>query len=459
MSLWRRLVGDRPIVTRLVLAVAVTMTAVLLVAGAFVFWRVGYALNRQLNQDLDAYQQVVQRAISTGATPPTDTPGQTYQVYDLRGRVIAGNATTQLVGQGSIAEAAAGTEYRDDVGSLLPPTDRPYKVVVERVDGPRGPLVVASAISKNKHDEALRELLLQLAIADLATLAAASLVGYGTARAALNPVERYRLAAENADGAPLLPVAAGKDDEISRLGHTFNALLDRISAANVRERQFLADASHELRSPLALMRTELEWALLQPPGEAETTTAFESLRSQVERLITLSNALLDLEELRATGETPRDPVDIDKLTGDVAGRFAAQANEAGRRLETSTPPGLTFEGNEHWLELALVNLIFNAFQYGEGTIAVTTTGSHERIRLAVSDEGPGFPIAFVDRAFDRFTRADTSRSTRGTGLGLALVQAVAEAHGGTAFITGSQVVLDLPTTGAPSTQPGPLVTS
>ncbi|EON22055.1 ATPase domain-containing protein [Nocardioides sp. CF8] len=451
MTLWRRLVGDRPIVTRLVLAVALTMTAVLLIAGAFVFWRVGYALNRQLDQDLDAYQQVVQRAIATGATPPTDTPGQSYQVYDPQGRVIAGNAKARLADQDALVQAAAGTEVREDVGNLLPTTDHPYKVVVAPVDAPRGTVVVASAISKNKHDEALRELLLQLAIADLATLIAASLVGYGTARAALNPVERYRLAAENADGAPLLPVATGKDDEVTRLGHTFNALLERIRQANERERQFLADASHELRSPLALMRTELEVALLRPRGDAETTTAFESLRSQVERLITLSNALLDLEELRASGEAPHDPVDVDQLLIDVTRRFDAQANAEGRRLETLTPTGLSIGGNQHWLDLALANLVSNALRYGEGTICVTATGTHGRIRLAVSDDGPGFPAEFVDQAFDRFTRADSSRTTRGTGLGLALVQAVAEAHGGTATITGPQVALDLPTPAPSST--------
>jgi signal transduction histidine kinase len=444
MTLWRRLVGDRPIVTRLVWAVAVTMTAVLLVAGAFVFWRVGYALNRQLDQDLDAYQQVVQRAVATGATPPTDTPGQTYQVYDPQGRVISGNAKTRLADQDTVAQAAIGTELHEDVGNLLPPVDHPYKVVVARVDTPQGTVVVASAISKNKHDEALRELLLQLALADLATLIAASLVGYGTARAALNPVERYRRAAEKADGTQLLPIAAGKDDEVTRLGHTLNALLQRIRQSNERERQFLADASHELRSPLALMRTELEVAQLRPRGDDETTTAFQSLRHQVERLIALSNALLDLEELRAAGEAPHELVDVDELLSEVTGRFTVQVARQGRRLETLTPTGLVIEGNQHWLDLALANLISNALRYGEGTIRVAATRTPERTVLAVSDEGPGFPDEFVDCAFDRFTRADTSRTTRGTGLGLALVQAVADAHGGTASIAGARVTLDLP---------------
>ena len=449
MTPWRRLVGDRPIVTRLVMAVAVTMTAVLLIAGGFVFWRVGYALNRQLDQDLDAYQQVVQRAISTGSTPPTDTPGQSYQVYDLRGRIIAGDATRRLADQETVEQAAAGTKFRADVGSLLPPTDHPFKVGVAQVETPSGTVVVAAAISKNKHDEALRELLLQLAIADLATLVAASLVGYGTARAALNPIERYRLAAEKADGAPLLPVDAGKDDEVTRLGHTFNALLERIRQSNNRERQFLADASHELRSPLALMRTELEWALLRPRSETETTTAFQSLRGQVDRLITLANALLNLEEVRTSGETPHDPVDVDQLVSDVTSRFSVQVDAEQRRLATRIPTGLTIEGNQHWLELALSNLVSNALRYGEGAICVTATETLQRTQISVSDEGPGFPASFVDQAFDRFTRVETSRTSQGTGLGLALVHAVAEAHNGTASISGSRVTLDLPTYAAP----------
>ena len=236
MTLWRRLVGHRPIVTRLVLAVAGTMAVILLATGALVFWRVQYALNRQLDQDLAAYQQVIERAVGTGSRPPTDTPGQSYQVYDARGRVIGGNARTRLVDRETVARAATGTEQREDVGNIFPPTDHPYRVVARRVETTGAPVVVASAISKAKHDEALRELLVQLAIADLITLVAASLVGYGTARAALNPVERYRVAAEKADGATVLPVDPGKDDEVTRLGHTFNALLDRIRRANERER-------------------------------------------------------------------------------------------------------------------------------------------------------------------------------------------------------------------------------
>jgi signal transduction histidine kinase len=452
MSLWRRLFGDQPIVTRLVVAVAATMTVVLLVAGAFVFWRVEFALNRQLNQDLNAYHAVVTRDLSTGDTPPADTPGQSYQVYDRRGRIIGGDAATRLVDVSTVAQATAGTVTRQDVGSMLPPSDHPYRVITSPVSTARGQVVVASAISRHKHDEALRELLLQLVIADLATLIAASLVGYGVARAALRPVERYRVAAERAGDAPVLPVDPNRDDEITRLGHTLNALLARISASNERERQFLADTSHELRSPLSLMRTELEMQLLRPRPPEETKEALESLQDQVERLIALSNALLDLEEVRAGDALSGEQVDLTELIADLAERYQPKAAARGRRIETTrtTPAAETttgtvhLEGNQHWLDVALRNLVSNALRYGQGTITISTTPRDGRVLLSVSDEGDGFPPEFVGKAFDRFTRAESSRSTRGTGLGLSLVQAVAEAHGGTATITDSRVTLDLP---------------
>jgi signal transduction histidine kinase len=449
-GLWRGLVGERPIVTRLVLAVAGTMAVVLLLAGGFVFWRVEFALSRQVDQDLDAYQELVEHAVARGQSAPTDTPGQSYQVYDERGRVVGGDAVGRLVSRATVAAAFRGHEQRQDVGRLLPPSRRAYRVVTSRVEARGQNLVVAYAISRHKHDEALRELLLQLLIADTVTLAVASVVGYRTARAALNPVERYRVAAERA-GAETnlrLPVVDRREDELSRLGHTLNGFLERLRQSNERERQFLGDASHELRSPLALMRTELEWALMHADDPVETTASLESLRRQVARLIELSDSLLDLEEVRAGDGSSRAPVDVGELLQDVAQRFAADASAGHRAIVASSEPGLTVRGNRHWLELAVGNLVSNALRHGAGTVHVTGTAGgspdYPRVRVAVRDEGPGFPAEFVDKAFDRFSRAEASRTTRGTGLGLALVQAVADAHDGMAAISGSQVTLDLP---------------
>jgi signal transduction histidine kinase len=260
-----------------------------------------------------------------------------------------------------------------------------------------------------------------------------------------------------------------RDDEVTRLGHTFNALLRRIDEANTRERQFLADASHELRSPLALMRTELEVAALETQDESGQAATYASLRHQVERLIGVSNALLDLEEMRATtdGDHPAaaaERVDLSVLVENIARRFEPDVQAAARQLATSVPPGLALAGNERWLELAVSNLVTNALRHGAGTINLDVDQDpvRESVGITVTDDGPGFPPEFVHHAFDRFTRADTSRTTRGTGLGLALVQAVAEAHGGNASIDGASVTLRLPfrhdpPTGSSDEQLGPLV--
>ncbi len=449
MRFWDRLVGRRPIVTRLVIAVALTMTAVLVASSAFVLWRVGYALDRQLDQDLDAYGEVVQRAVGSGAPPPRDTAGLTYQVYDASGTVVAGDATRRLVDVATVRRIFAGAgDERLDVGSLLPAVPHPYRVVVRPVSAPSGRLVLATAISRAKHDEALRELLLQLTLASLATLAAASFVGYRTARGALDPVERYRRAAERAgaEEETRLPVDTTRDDELTRLVQTFNALLVRIRAASDRERQFLADASHELRSPLALMRAELDWALLKRESRAELEGSLESLSVQVERLVALSDALLELEELRSTAAAVDEEVDLGLLLSELSDHWAERVRAAGRQLVTTSEDGLRVAGRQRWLELALGNLVANGLRHGRGRIRVTARRDPDgpAILLEVCDEGVGFPPEFLDRAFDRFARADQSRSTPGSGLGLALVRAVAQAHGGEASISGACVAVRLP---------------
>ncbi|MCW2818859.1 MAG: two-component sensor histidine kinase [Marmoricola sp.] len=448
MSLWQRVVGTRPIVTRLVLKVALAMALVLLLASGFVFWRVQFALDRQLDQDLAAWRGIAVPAVRAGAVPPLDTPGQTVQVYDARGRLVGGNlALRPLLTPAQVREARAAGSLRLDRGRFLPaPAHRGFRVEADAVPTPDGPRVVASAISRSKHDEALRELLLQLLIADLATLAAASLVGYRTARAALDPVERYRRAAARAgtddtEGLVRLPVAQDRDDELSRLGHTFNDLLARIEAGADRERQFLADASHELRTPLALMSTELQWVRHRTRSAEETATVLASLQGQVDRLVGLSDALLELEELRSGGGLRREPVVLRELVADAARDSVPPGTDVVLDV-----PDLVVSLDRRWCAIALGNLLVNAVRHGTTPVTVSAAYDAPRLRLVVRDSGAGFPEDFREVAFDRFRRAEQSRTTPGSGLGLHLVRSVALGHGGDAEILpgpGGAVALDL----------------
>jgi signal transduction histidine kinase len=434
----QRILGRRSIVVRLVVAVAAAMVVILVLALGFVYWRVSYALNRQLDQDLKAWRAVVAGDVRAGNTPPSHLPGLTYQIYDLNGRLIDGPPDiVKLTDKDDVVATANGDRTRRyDLGSLIRPVKgHDYRVQLESVNSPSGRVVVASAISRNKHDEALRELQLQLTIAGLLTLMGASLVGYRTARAALNPVESYRRAAQQAGAERVgrLPVAEDRDDELTRLGHTFNDLLEDIEAGAARERQFLADASHELRTPLTLMSTELEWARHRRRSVEELEGVLDSMQQQVTRLVELSDTLLDVEELRAATDITREPVSLRDLVDDAI----RDAQPVGSEVQVDVPH-VEVMLNRRWLTIALANLLRNAVRHGRPPITVRASVAAGQVRLVVSDDGPGFPSDFRETAFDRFSRADKSRTTPGSGLGLHLVDVIAKAHRGRARILDTE---------------------
>jgi signal transduction histidine kinase len=423
------------------------MTAVLLVAGSFVYWRISFALDRQLDQDLHAYTDLVTSGLEEGDPLPADKPGLASQLYATDGHLLekSDSGVRTLLTEQQVRSATSEFQAFDLGGFLLPSDENPYRVRYVTMSAPQGTVVVATAISRHKHDEALHELLLQLSLADLATILAAGMVGWGATRAALGPVERYRLAAAAAGGDPTrrLPVDADRDDELTRLGTTFNTLLAEIEQVERRERQFLADASHELRSPLALLAAEVEWARHRPRSAAELDRVLTSIGGQIERLVDLSNALLDLEELQAGVPTDRAPTPLRQVLEQGLDGLVELARAQGRELRidvTSVPVPI----DPRWLGLAVANLVTNALKHGRGTITVRGVVDDERLTLTVTDEGGGVPPALGARAFDRFARADESRSTTGNGLGLALVKAVAERHDGTAGLVPGGVEIEIP---------------
>ena len=451
ISPWRWFLPRSRIGIRIVAAVVLAMSLVLVAAGGFVYWRVAFALDQQLDQDLRAYTDVVAAQVADSGLLPAANPGEASQIYSDAGRLLAssGQRVPRLLTPSQVSGASAAPA-RGDLGSMVPASERPYRVRYLRVTSPRGPVVVAAAISRRQHDEALRELLGQLAVADLATVLAAGLVGWGATRAAFGPVERYRRAAAAAGGDPRrrLPVETGRDDELTRLGTTFNALLEEIEEGQVRERQFLADASHELRSPLALMAAEVEWARHRPRTDAELARVLESVGDQTQRLVALSNALLDIEEVHAA-EVDRTPVRLTELVADALVVPNRLAQQAGRTIGVDVPAGVV-RVDRRWMGLAVSNLATNAIRHGAGTVAVTAGVLPDggSVWIQVVDEGGGIPDDLGRKAFDRFARGDESRSTPGSGLGLALVAAVAERHGGAARLVPGGIRIELPGAGA-----------
>jgi len=321
----------------------------------------------------------------------------------------------------------------------------------------RAGTVVVSARSLDDRDETLTGLAAAFALGGPLAIVLASLLGYGLAAGAMRPVEAMRRRAAEVsllDTQERLPLSAARD-ELQALGRTLNEMLDRLRASFERERRFVADASHELRTPVAVVKAELEAALRT---DDLGPRARESLVAAVEECDSLAQLAEDLLVLARTtdGKLPvrRERLDAGELLDGVRERFADRATERGREIRVDAAPGVALDADKLRLRQALGNLVDNALRHGAGEVVLTARSHAGVAELEVSDSGPGFG-AMGDGAFERFVRGDAARTGGGAGLGLAIVRAVAEAHGGSACVAnGASVSLTLPLSG--SSQPARL---
>jgi two-component system, OmpR family, sensor kinase len=319
--------------------------------------------------------------------------------------------------------------------------------------------VVVVGTSTASRDESLSDLLQLLLVGGPVALILSSLAAYGVAAAALHPVEAMRARAGEIsadDPGQRLPVPPS-DDEVARLGRTLNEMLERLGEALEHERAFVADASHELRTPLAILRTELELALAEGRSEDELRAALESAAEETDRLTQLSEDLLTIAQTER-GELPLRlaRVDLRETLEGVRLRFAGRATREGRTIEVSGPP-VAIEGDRVRLDQAVGSVVDNALRYGTGDVSLDLVDRGSSVEVHVRDRGSGFPIDFLPRAFERFSRADASRRDGGSGLGLAIVRTVARAHGGDAEAAndpggGADVWLVLPRLSDPGTR-------
>jgi signal transduction histidine kinase len=226
-------------------------------------------------------------------------------------------------------------------------------------------------------------------------------------------------------------------------------MLGRLEAALERERRFVDDASHELRTPLSLHKTELELALRYANDEEELRAAIASGGEEIDRLIQLAEDLLVVARSEQGELTlARDDVPVAELLGTVGERFRARVEQSKRPLVVDKGDGAV-HGDRLRLEQALTSMVDNALRYSDGEVRLWARRNGSRVELHVSDDGPGFPPDFIDRAFERFSRSDAARARGGTGLGLAIVDTIARAHRGRGVAAnrpggGADVWIDLP---------------
>lgn len=447
-----------PIRTRLTLVSAGLMAAVLGITGAFLFLR----LRADLRESVDDVLRFRGQALASdpdgaGLAQPNliAEPDDAFaQVLTPDGRVLRaseGQADAPLVDPALIAGLTAPVFLDGAVatGEAVIPA---RLLAVPMGDGR---IAVVGANLEDQEEALARLAALMLVIGPVA-LVLAGLAGWLVAGAALRPVERMRAdaAAISASEPQRRLAVPGTGDELARLGETLNRMLERLSEAMDRERRFVDDASHEIRTPLANLRTELELALRRSRTPDELEAALRSAAQETDRLSRLAEDLLVLSRAdRGRLPVRREPVDVGELIESVVAGFAARASDAGVRLEAKVPAGLTARLDPLRIRQAVGNLLDNALAHSPsgGTVHVEAEARGEGVSIEVTDSGEGFAAGFLPRAFEPFARPDVSRSRAGggAGLGLAIVRAVAEAHGGAAEARnrpegGALVVLVIP---------------
>jgi heavy metal sensor kinase len=291
-------------------------------------------------------------------------------------------------------------------------------------------------------ERTLRDLLLLGVMLTLLAVGAAFLVGWRIAGAALSPTREITQQAEAIrEGTPSHTITAHADvAEFARLVQVLNAMLARLDRASALQRQFTADASHELRGPLTALRGELDLALKRERTAGEYKATLNSCREEVVRLTRLSTDLLTLARNEA-GLSPQDQTEVDlRLVAErVASRFEAIAGEHRVHFTVSGQTAV-LRGDPAMLERIVSNLVDNALKHSPpgGKVDITLE-SGESIVLTVRDEGAGVPAEDQPRLFSRFFRGESSRGSSGdsTGLGLAMAKAAAEAHGGRLEFAGN----------------------
>lgn len=462
-----------PIRMRLTLLFAVAMAVVLTGMGVFLYVGLGSALDDAIDVNLRTRADDLAAMVLQSESGLRESPGHSAaqtdeqtgqnldesenlaQVLSSSGSAIdwtASAGSNPLLTPAELAQATGGQIMvdRDAVLGM----ESGLRLLATPVRAQDQNLVIVVGTSLEGRSEALSRLSSQLAVGGPLALIAASLLAFVLASAALRPVESMRKQAEAISAVEpgrRLPIPATRD-EVAKLGETLNEMLARLEASLNKERAFVSNASHELRTPLTLLKGELDLALNRERSPDEMVATLRSAAEETDRLVQLAEDLLVLaraDQGRLSVKTA--VVDAGEILEYVKERFDRRASDLGVVLEADAPSDLRLTADRVRLEQALANLVENALRYGRSPVSLTGYRRGDRVEFHVLDRGPGFVQDFLPRAFERFSRADESRSSEGAGLGLAIVEIIATAHGGNAQATnreggGADVWLAIPAT-------------
>jgi heavy metal sensor kinase len=376
--------------------------------------------------------------LDAGLTDELRSRGLSIQIFGPSGAVLQslGPYASLAVEPAVLREALAG---RSSLHTRPDPEGTGSVRVLTQpmlIDGKVGAVIqIAESV---RSIDALRErLLLSLLLGSPMIVAAAGVGGYYLAGRALRPIDHIvatarRISAHDLTERLGLPPSR---DEVGRLAGTFDEMLGRLDEAFQRERRFSNDAAHELRTPLAAMQSILSVIAEQRRTPAEYEAALADLAEETDKLRALTDDLLRLARAEAS-EPLWEPVDLAELVPEVVDSLRPLTDADRARLTCLTEGDASVVGDTDALIRLLVNLLDNAIKHTPaGSIAVTVRGLPDEVRIAVTDTGDGIAAEHLPHVFDRFYRAEESRTTAGTGLGLAICREIVHTHGGDIEVT------------------------
>jgi heavy metal sensor kinase len=436
-----------PIRARLTL-LYVTLFAVIVAAwSVFVVVLVRADLYGGIDRALDSRASQIALALNgseagefkdiTGSTLEGVAPTEaTAQLLDAAGAVVESSGDTISVKPMLPVSVTAKVVRTGTARFATVPADsgERFRVLAARVPLTNELIIVGT--STENADASVQRLILIMLLTGPIVLLVAGAAGWLLARRALAPVARMTSIAGGIGIEALddrVPVPAGHD-ELSGLAETLNRMLERLETGVRAKRRLVADASHELQTPLAVMRTELDVALASTRLAPEAVEVLESTREETDRMARIVRNLLTLARFdEGTLQLLRQPVELLALARDVADSLATLAKEGGVTVSVIGQEA-EIRVDPEYVRVALVNLVENAIKYsGPGSTVTLETGlTPVGASISVIDDGPGIPGEALPHIFDRFYRVDRSRSDNagGSGLGLAIGCEIAEAHGG-----------------------------
>ena len=402
-----------------------------------------HLLQRSLTADVEASARLRARAAAVSMAsgqdvaqiPVGNEDEEFVQVLDAQGRVV--QASPRLAGQPAVVVLLPGQVRRlEDLPQLA--NDEPFLLVARAASTPTATFTVVVGRSLQSVSDARVAVTRLLMVGLPLVVLIVGLVAWQLVGRALSPVERMRADVEAISSRDLhrrLPGPPGHD-EIAGLATTMNRMLARLEEGQRRQRRFVSDASHELRSPLATIRQHAEVALGHPDGTTAADLAGVVLaeEARLERLVEDLLLLAKIDE--GTAGRHREPVDLDDVLFDHARRLRATSRLV---VDVSRVGAGQVSGDNGQLERLARNLVDNAARHAHGTVALVLDEGPAGVVLAVEDDGEGIPPADRERIFERFVRLDSSRSSDagGSGLGLAIVAEIAAAHGATITVGDS----------------------